>query len=154
MRPRRAPRHQCGTGPARFLPPHSVILRCLDPCTTAALAEHLPKLLVEASRGVEVANADDLLAKVEELRLKAMDVLTQAEEAHDHRVVLAAIDRASKQLELLAKLLGEISDAPQVNIHLHPEWIELRTVIVGALEPHPEARGAVLRAIEGVDNGR
>ena len=116
--------------------------------------KHLPKLLVEASRGVEVANADDLLAKVEELRLKAMDVLTQAEEAHDHRIVLAAIDRASKQLELLAKLLGEISDAPQVNIHLHPEWIELRTVIVGALEAHPEARGAVLRAIEGVDNGR
>jgi hypothetical protein len=37
--------------------------------------KHLPKLLVEASRGVEVANADDLLAKVEELRRKKRTII-------------------------------------------------------------------------------
>src|SRR5918993_579791 len=37
--------------------------------------------------------------------------------------------------------------------HISPEWLELRTVIVGALEPYSEARGAVLQAIEGSDNG-
>jgi 3-dehydroquinate synthase class II len=116
--------------------------------------EHIPQLLVKASQAMEVVDADDLLAKVEELRQKAMDVLAEAEDAHDHRVVLAAIDRASKQLELLAKLLGEISDAPQINLTLNPEWLELRAVIVGALEPYSDARGAVLRAIEGAPNGR
>jgi hypothetical protein len=37
---------------------------------------------------------------------------------------------------------------------LNPEWLELRAVIVGALEPYSEARRAVLRALEGGGNGR
>jgi hypothetical protein len=40
-----------------------------------------------------------------------------------------------------------------VNVLVSPEWLELRAVIVGALEPHSEACGAVLKAIEGVSNG-
>ncbi len=125
--------------------------------STAALQrhshDHIPPLLLQAARAVEVANADDLLARVEELRLKAMDVLGEAEDAHDHRVMLAAIDRASKQLELLARLMGEISDAPQINILVSPEWITLRSRLLYALDAYPEARGSVLRAIEGAGNG-
>ena len=56
-------------------------------------------------------------------------------------------------MELLGKLAGELDDRPQVNVLVSPEWLELRAVIVGALEPHSEACGAVLKAIEGVSNG-
>ena len=119
---------------------------------------HIPQLLVKASQALEVVDADDLLAKVEELRQKAMEVLAEAEDAHDHRIMLAAIDRASKQLELLAKLLGEISDAPQVNIHLHPQYIAVRTAIVQAVEPYPEVKEAISQAMlqlegSGASNG-
>jgi hypothetical protein len=34
-----------------------------------------------------------------------------------------------------------------INLVLSPEWLELRALIVGALEPHPEAREAVVHAI-------
>jgi hypothetical protein len=40
-----------------------------------------------------------------------------------------------------------------LNLNLSSEWLELRTVIVGALEPHPVAHRAVLRALESVGNG-
>jgi hypothetical protein len=50
-------------------------------------------------------------------------------------------------------LLGELDEHP-VNVLISPEWLELRAVIVTALEPHPEARGAVLGALEGAGNGR
>jgi hypothetical protein len=50
--------------------------------------------------------------------------------------------------------LGELDERPQVNVLISPEWLELRAVIVGALEPHSEARGAVLEAIQGIGNGR
>jgi hypothetical protein len=40
-----------------------------------------------------------------------------------------------------------------VNLNVSSEWLELRAVIVGALEPHPAAHRAVLRALEGVGNG-
>ena len=40
-----------------------------------------------------------------------------------------------------------------VNLNVSPEWLELRTVIVTALEPHPEAMSAVVGALEGAESG-
>jgi hypothetical protein len=56
-------------------------------------------------------------------------------------------------LELLGKLAGELDERPMVNLNVSPQWLKLRAVIVGALEPHPAAHTAVLRALEGVGDG-
>ena len=47
----------------------------------------------------------------------------------------------------MAELEGKISQQPQVTIINNPEWIELRTVIIQALDDFPEAKKAVVRAI-------
>ena len=49
--------------------------------------------------------------------------------------------------------MGEISDAPQVNLNVSPEWLQIRAVIVTALDSHPEAKNSVLSALDGVDSG-
>jgi hypothetical protein len=107
-----------------------------------------------AQAAEEVAQADDLLSQVRDLQDKALGILDKAEKAGELRTALGAIREARGNLELLAKLLGELDERPVVNLNVSPEWLELRAVIVGALEPHPDARGAVLRALEGADNGR
>jgi hypothetical protein len=109
--------------------------------------EHIPQLLVKASEAIERGNADELLARVEDLFKEAKEVLEAAKEAADHRIVLAAIDRASRQLELLGRLRGELNEQPIVNLHLHPEYIEARTLIIRALEPYPQAQTAVVAAL-------
>ena len=116
-------------------------------------ADHLPVKLAKAQEAQEVAQADDLLSQVRDLQIRALAILDKAEEAGELRTALFAIREARGNLELLAKLLGELDDRPQVNVLVSPEWLELRAVIVGALETHPEARGAVLRALEGAGNG-
>ena len=40
-----------------------------------------------------------------------------------------------------------------MNVLVSPEWLELRAVIVGALEPHPAALRAVVGALDGGGNG-
>jgi transposase-like protein len=115
--------------------------------------EHLPAHLLKAKEVEEVAQADDLLQQVRNLQAHALDILERAEKAGDLRTALAAISQARGNLELLGKLAGELDERPVVNVLVSPEWLELRAVIVGALEPHSEARGAVLRAIEGSGNG-
>ena len=117
-------------------------------------ANHLPAKLVMAQAAEEVAQADDLLGQMQDLQARTLAILEAAEESRQHRTALSAIREARSNLELLARLLGELDDRPQVNVLISPEWLELRAVIVGALEPHPDARGAVLRAIEGTSNGR
>ena len=115
-------------------------------------ANHLPAKLVMAQAAEEVAQADDLLQQVRDLQDRALAILGKAEAAGDLRTALGAIREARGNLELLAKLLGELDERPVVNLDVSPEWLELRAVIVAALEPHPAAHGAVLRALESVDN--
>jgi hypothetical protein len=125
--------------------------------------EHIPELLVKASQAMEIANADALLDKVEDLRVKAMAVLEEAEAAHDHQIMLAAIDRASNQLKLLAQLLGKLHEIKvqnntQVNIIAlseHPDYRRFQDVLARALAPYPAARYAVADALrEEVTGGR
>ena len=116
-------------------------------------ANHLPATLVKAQEAQEVAQADDLLEEVRSLQGRALGILDKAEDAGDLRTALGAIREARGNLELLAKLLGEL-DERTVNVLITPEWLQLRAVVVGALEPHLEARRAVLRAIEAVGDGR
>jgi hypothetical protein len=115
--------------------------------------EHLPAYLLKAREIEEAARADDLLDQVRHLQTHALDILEHAEKAGDLRTALAAISQARGNLELLGKLAGELDERPVVNLNVSPEWLELRTVIVAALEPHPVAHRAVLRALEGVDDG-
>jgi len=115
--------------------------------------EHLPAHLLRAREAEEVAHADDLLEQVRHLQTHALDILACAEKAGDLRTALAAISQARGNLELLGKLAGELDERPQVNVLVSPEWLELRAVIIGALSPHPGAREAVLRAIEGAEDG-
>lgn len=114
----------------------------------------MPTHLLKAKEVEEAARADDLLEQLRHLQTHAFDILQRAENAGDLRTALAAISQARGTLELLAKLLGELDEGTTVNVLASPEWLELRTVIVATLEPHQEARSAVLRTIEGTGNGR
>jgi transposase-like protein len=115
--------------------------------------DHLPAHLSKAREAEEVARADDLLEQVRDLQAHALDILGRAEKTGDLRTALAAISQARGNLELLGKLAGELDERPVVNLNVSAEWLELRAVIVGALEPHPAAHRAVLRALESVSNG-
>ncbi len=114
---------------------------------------HLPAKLVMAQAAEEVAQADTLLGQVRSLQQRALDILDKAEEAGELRTALGAIREARGNLELLAKLLGELDERPVVNLNLCSEWLEMRAVIVTALEPHSEAQRAVLRALESGAGG-
>jgi len=116
-------------------------------------SNHLPAKLVMAEKAAEVAEADDLLEQVGDLQRRALAILDRAEEAGELRTALSAIREARGNLELLAKLLGELDERPVVNLNVSSEWLELRAVIVTALEPHPEAMSAVVGALEGAGNG-
>jgi hypothetical protein len=115
--------------------------------------QHIPELLLKASQALEVADADALLAKIEDLYAEAIEVLEAGKGEQDHRLVLSAKDRAGKQLETLAELRGELDRRPTVNIALveHPDYKRLEDVLTGALEPYPAARYAVADALKELD---
>ena len=109
--------------------------------------EHLPSKLVKAKDAQEIAQADTLLEQVRNLQTRALSILDRADHSGDLKTALSAIREARSNLELLAKLLGELQPEGTVNITVSPEWLTLRAVVIAALHPYPDAAQAVSRAL-------
>lgn len=110
-------------------------------------AEHLPATMVKAAEAEDVAHAIDVVRQLRDINKAALAVLTDARKDRDGELSLKAIDRIQRQIELQAKLLGELSDAPQVNVLVAPEWLTIRSTLVSVLAPFPEARAALSGAL-------
>ncbi len=131
----------------------SALFRVSEDAITRHAAAHLPQALSKAQDAAEVAHADDLLGQLKDLQGRTLGILTQAEEAKDLRTALQAVGQARGNLELLAKVTGELAQEGTVQLVVSPEWIMLRAALLGALVPYPEARLAVagrLAALEAV----
>jgi hypothetical protein len=96
---------------------------------------------------LDIMQADDLYNQVHDLRQRALSLLGQAEMSGDLRTALIGIREARSCIELLAKIEGQIDDKAQLTINMSPEWVELRTLIINALQPYPAAREAVMNAL-------
>jgi hypothetical protein len=103
-------------------------------------------------------------AQAEANELQSMNVLDQLRQSHQttlqildaalskgkDRVALKALEVELKQLELNARITGQFSDAPQVNLMMAPEFVKLKQVIVDRLLPYPDARLALSEAFDAL----
>lgn len=116
------------------------------------MAAHVAPALREAAarerEQAEEARGDDLLGELRSLLKIAKGLLARAVQAGDLRTATSAVGQARGVIETMARVLGDISDAPTVNVTLAPQFIQIRQTLITALEPFPEARAAVLRALE------
>jgi hypothetical protein len=130
----------------------SALFRVSPDAVDRHFAAHLPARLVKAADAKEVAQADDLLSQVRDLQARALSILDQAEEAGDLKVALAAIREARGNLELLAKLLGQLQQEGTVNVLIAPEWLQVRAVLLQALQPYHDAKYAVAGALARLES--
>lgn len=124
--------------------------------------EHLPQATIEAQQADEAARGDDLLgqvrqrqARVERLVGISEGLIGRAVQEGDLRTATAAVQAAVSAnrevracFELLAKLLGELDERPQINILLNPQWQQLVVVLRRTLAPHPVILAEVSAALE------
>jgi hypothetical protein len=101
------------------------------------------------------ATLAELLAEVNGSDRSPLRTVTMVETKHadPRELVLKTAARLQPQIELLAKLIGELDERPQVNILVSPEWIAVRAALLEALTPHPEARAAVAGCLLQLEGG-
>jgi hypothetical protein len=108
--------------------------------------------MLKAKESEDVGHALDVVKQLKAINGASLQILNEARQAGNSELVLKAVDRVLRQVELQAKLLGELDDRPTVNVLLAPEWLSVRAALLAALGPYPEARAAVaaqLLALEG-----
>ena len=107
------------------------------------------RALADEIEQADVHKGDTYLQLVIGLQKKALDALEQQNAKEDPKSWAMVSREARGYVELMGKALDRIREAPpaQITIINNPEWVELRTLIITALEPYPDARQAVVRAI-------
>lgn len=114
---------------------------------------HLPAVMVQAAAETDVRHALDVVAQLKAINAAAMTVLRDARNVKDGDLALKAIDRIYRQIELQAKLLGELDERPTINVLVSPEWLQVRAVLLEALAPYPEAVAAVSGRLVALEAG-
>lgn len=109
---------------------------------------HLPKTLVRAKQLQEESAADDLLDRVESIFERAWVLMEKAETDGKYQPAVSALKECRSCLELTGRLIGELRTGTEINIHYNPEFVQIRQQITEALLPFPEARQAVVKALE------
>lgn len=118
---------------------------------------HLPERMAEvAERNAEadIRTAIDVVRQLKAINGASLSILKEARDAKDGSLALQATDRILKQIELQAKLIDLINDGDTINIAISPEWVQVRTLIIAALQPYPEARQSVTMALSSIEGGK
>jgi len=125
---------------------------CAKPSVERHVKGHLPDALLKAKDIQDVANGDSLLDELRKARDRTYSLLDKAEAAANTKVYgapVAYLKEIRELLKFIAELEGKISSQPQITIINNPEWVELRTVILTALDDFPDAKAEVVHAIRG-----
>jgi hypothetical protein len=116
-------------------------------------AAHLPATLAKAADAAEAARADDLLGEALRLQQRLERIADKAETAEHWPSAIAALSAVRGYLELRAKLRGELDEGNTTNIVISPEYVTVRTRLIAALAPFPDARLAAVAALGEVSGG-
>ena len=98
--------------------------------------------------------SESLLQHIVAQRGRLYALLDVAEELADPRVAAQVHGRISQNLEMAARILGEINAAAthvHQNLIVSPEYLQLRQGLLQALRHHPEARAAVSDVLKRID---
>ena len=101
----------------------------------SALLRHkqtdIPATLAKAKQAEEEVQAETLFERLRAINRETAEILREARESSSPSIALAAINRVERQLELEARLLGQMNDATKVAVGInvnpvdHPQFTHL-----------------------------
>jgi hypothetical protein len=119
----------------------------------AMLAQSLrPEMDLERLRTSE---GEGLLANLSAQRAKLLLWQDAMQEAGQFQICTHISAQIHRNLEIVGKLLGELSVhhvVSNVSVLVSPQYLELRSALLRALQPYPEARRAVADTLHRIES--
>jgi hypothetical protein len=125
----------------------------MSPAQRAALISHVPATPVDLV-ALRDGESENLLANVRAQRLRLEQMAEFALTHGDIRGAVSAESGITSNLTLTAKLVGmlvQVHDVRHTNILISADYLKLRSTLIEALRPYPDAAravGAALHALE------
>ena len=128
----------------------------LPPTLLASLQAYGKPTAVDLDE-LKQSESEGLLQTVAAQRGKLWQTLEICEEMEDWPAATRVHAQLTASLNLLAKILGEIDTGSRTTINqlvVSPEYLTLRSALVQALSPYPDARRAVSEVLRGLEGER
>lgn len=111
------------------------------------IAEHVYREMAAAKTEEAKSRTSDLFGELDKLSVDARRILASAEHDNDYHAAIKALSELRRQLEIIAKLRGELIEHTTINLIASPQFVQVQSVLITALSPYPEAKGAVVSAL-------
>lgn len=115
---------------------------------------HLTGQIAKVQQAQLSEKTESVMTQVLEISKRANDIYEQSAMSDNPSLGLRALKELRETTSLCAKLTGELREGLTVinqnMITTSPEWLSMRTSILRALTPYPEAKKAVIRALGGL----
>ena len=96
--------------------------------STSALVRHkrqdIPATLAKAKQAEEEVRAETLYDRLKTINRETAAILAEARESGSLSIALAAINRVERQLELEARLLGQLNDGTKVAVGIKVNGVD------------------------------
>jgi hypothetical protein len=125
----------------------------LPPQLKAALAGHALAPEQDLDK-IRVTESEGLLANLAAQRARLLLSQDAALEAEQFGLVAQLAGGIHRNLELVGKYLGEFAQHSihtTISLLVTPEYLELRSALLRALGPHPEAKRAVAAVLHNIE---
>jgi hypothetical protein len=126
----------------------------LSPAQRAALLSATKPTTIDLA-ALQVTESEGLLHAVAAQRARLHNLAETAAGFGDIKGAVAAENSIQGNLALVAKLLGQLTtriDVRHSSVLLTPDYLKLRSVLVQALKPYPQAAQAVSRALFALES--
>ena len=104
---------------------------------------HCSKKALAAAEANDLQEGLDVVKALTASHNRVLSIFDDAIADGDRRAAIASLECEVKQLNLMGKLTGAFSDAPQINLLLNPEFVRLKQVLIETMEPYSDARLAL-----------
>jgi hypothetical protein len=104
---------------------------------------------------LRTSESEGLLAGLSAQRARLLLWQDWAASAEQFTIATAISAQIHRNLELVGKYLGEFAQhhvVSNVSVLVSPQYLELRSALLQALQPYPEARRAVATALHGIED--
>ncbi|MGA2883955.1 MAG: hypothetical protein ABSE80_02210 [Halobacteriota archaeon] len=122
-------------------------------CNKSTVSRHMsncvPRRIRESMKPEPVEVADlNVVNALTTSHQTTLDILQDSLSDRDRKHALLALQTEIRQLDLMAKVTGQVNTAPQMNFMVNPELVRLKQVIIETLRPYPKARLALSDALD------
>lgn len=114
--------------------------------------QHITAQMMNSADAVEVSEPGIVMRRIALLNERAEQLYNEALKQKDTLNAVRVLKELREIVALYAKLTGELNTQSQVvhqHVHISSEWVALRQTMLNALAPYPEARAALIAALEG-----